>query len=304
MTDIALAHDTSILIIDDEPMCRDIIRHMLDGDDILLLEAESIETAWQMLSENFLLQIDLILLDRKLPDGDGLDLIPRLRTLPSLQGVPIIIQSGLSSPEDIEAGMKQGAYHYLEKPYQRDMLRTLIRIAVKEWREHRYLTARATELGAGSLFLEHAEFRIRTLEDVRHVTPFIAQFFPRPDSAVIGLSELLINAVEHGNLDIDYRKKGELLETNSWASEIQRRQALPQYRTRTVHILLERQESRIQATITDEGSGFTWQEFDTLDESRMFDLHGRGILLARMNCFDGVTFHEKGNVVRCWSNVD
>lgn len=304
MTDLAFEHNTTLLIIDDEPISRTLIQHMLEDDEIVLLEADSIDSAWEMLSGNLLLQIDLILLDRKLPDGDGLDLIPRLRTLRSLDGVPVIIQSGLTSPEDIQAGMAQGAYHYLEKPYRRDMLRTLIRIAVKEWREHRQLTERAMELVAGSHFLDSAEFNIRTLADVQNVTPFIAQFFPRPANAVIGIAELLINAVEHGNLEIDYDMKGELLNNNCWSSEVQRRLSLPQYRNRQVHISLERLDDRVQITITDEGRGFTWSDFDVLSETRMFDLHGRGILLARSNCFDGVTFYDKGNVVCCWSAID
>lgn len=304
MTDLALAKNTTLLIIDDAPLWRNLIRHMLDNDAIVLLEAESIDSAWKMLSGNLILQIDLILLDRKLPDGDGLELMTRLKTLQSLKCVPVIIHSELSSPEDIQACMEQGAYHYLEKPYRRDMLRTLIRIAVKEWREHRELTEMAMELSAGSHFLDSANFHVRTPADVRLITPFIAQFFPHPKNAVIGISELLINAIEHGNLEIDSDMTDEFLNNNSRSIEVQRRLSLPEYQNRKVHIRLDRFDDRIQLTITDEGSGFTRSDLGAPPETQRFDLHDWRILLAQSNCFDHLAFHGKGNVVCCWSAIN
>lgn len=304
MTDIALEHNTTLLVIDDEPLYRNLIRHMLKNDGIVLLEADSIDRAWEMLSKNLIVQIDLILLDRNLPDGDGLDLIPRLKTLPSLNGIPVIIQSRTSSPEDILACMAQGAYHYLEKPYRRDMLRTLIRIAVKEWREHQHNTERAMEIRVGLHYIDLAEFHVRTPADVRQVTPFIAHFFPRPENAAIGITELLINAVEHGNLGIDYNIEGYVLNNHSFSSEVQRRLSLPEYQNRKVNIRLERIDDRVQLTITDDGRGFTRSDIGAQSETRPFDLHDRGNLLTQSNCFDHVEFQDNGNLVRCWSTIN
>ena len=55
--------------------------------------------------------------------------------------------------------------------------------------------------------LEKARFRFRTLEDARTLAFLIANCFPEPQVAVYGLNELLINAVEHGNLGITFAEK-------------------------------------------------------------------------------------------------
>jgi anti-sigma regulatory factor (Ser/Thr protein kinase) len=67
-----------------------------------------------------------------------------------------------------------------------------------------------------------------------------------------------------------------------------------------VHIHLEQHPERIALTIRDEGMGFDWRGFETLSEDRLFDLHGRGIALAK-NAFDGLAYSSPGNVVTCWS---
>ena len=300
MTNIHLDTATMVLVIDDDPLCRTMIRHMLEPDDVVVIETESIDGSWKMLKENSLVNFDLILLDRNLPDGDGIDLLPRLRKLPGLKHVPVIIQSGLISSIDVEKGMAAGAYHYLEKPYRRDMLRALTAIAVREGREHRFMTSKIEKTSDAFVFMGHSDFEIQTLDDARVLTPFLASLFPEPENAFVGIIELLINAIEHGNLEIDYKCKSELLEQNNWLSETKRRLSLPAYRDRKVRIYLEQHPDRIALSIHDEGMGFDWRGFETLSEDRLFDLHGRGIALAK-NTFDGLTFSATGNVVTCWS---
>lgn len=303
MSDISLNPGTVIFVVDDDPLCQLMIRNMLDPDDVLLVEADSLKAAWHLLEDNSAVSVDLVLLDRSLPDGDGLELLPRLRELPGMANVPVIVQSGLTGPEDVAAGMQMGAYHYLEKPYRRDMLRTLIRVAVRESRERRNLLAQMSRANDGMIFMTGVEFQLRTIADVRSLTPYLAQLFPNPENAVVGISEMMFNAVEHGNLEIDYALKGELLQKNRWMQEVERRLALPEYRQRTVRVRLDRLDDRVELTIRDEGAGFDWEKYESLSEERMFDLHGRGIVLARNLCFTGVEYRGTGSEVRCWVAV-
>jgi DNA-binding response OmpR family regulator len=300
MTDTYLDAATMILVVDDDPLCRTMIRHMLEPDDVVVIETESIAKTWEVLKENSLVNFDVILLDRNLPDGDGIELLPRLRELPGLKHVPVIIQSGLASSVDVTKGMAAGAYHYLEKPYRRDMLRALTQIAVREGRERRFLTSKIEKANDALGFMRNSNFEIKTLDDARVLTPFLARLFPEPENASVGIVELLINAIEHGNLEISYECKSKLLEQNNWLNETTRRLSLPAYRDRKVHIHLEQHPERIALTIRDEGMGFDWRGFETLSEDRLFDLHGRGIALAK-NAFDGLTYSSPGNVVTCWS---
>ena len=300
MSNIKQENATMVLVVDDDPICRTMIRHMFEPDDVVVIETDCIEDAWKVLKENSLVNFDVILLDRNLPDGDGIDLLPRLRMLPGLKHVPVIIQSGLVNSDDVSKGMAAGAYHYLEKPYRREMLRALTRIAVREGREHRFLTSKIENASDALVFMRNSDFEIQTLDDARTLTPFLARMFPEPENASIGIVELLINAIEHGNLEIGYEYKGKLLEQNNWLSETTRRLSLPAYQDRKVHIHLERHDDRIALTIRDEGMGFDWRGFETLSENRLFDLHGRGIAIAN-KIFDGLTYSAPGNIVTCYS---
>lgn len=302
MTDIQLEAATMVLVVDDDSLCRTVIRHMFEPDNVVVIETESIKETWHLLRENSLVKFDVILLDRNLPDGDGLDLLPRLRKLPGLEHVPVIIQSGVASAVDVAKGMTAGAYHYLEKPYRRDMLRALTQVAVREGREHRFLRSKIEKESKALVFMKNSNFEIQTLDDARVLTPFIARLFPDPENASVGIIELLINAIEHGNLDIGYECKSELLEQNNWLSEITRRLPLQPYRDRKVRVHLEQRPDRMTLTISDEGRGFDWHEFDMLTAERLFDLHGRGIALAR-SAFDGLRYSAPGNVVTCWSTL-
>lgn len=303
MPDFHLDRGTVVLVIDDDPLFRTAIKRMLEPEDVVVIETETVATTWSLLRDNTAVNLDAILLDRTLPDGDGLSLLPRLRELPGTKHVPVIVMSGLVSPEDVTEGMRHGAYYYLPKPLRSEMLRTVLQVAVREARERRHLLAQMARLSDGLVFMSSASFEIRTIGDAETLTPFLASMFANPESAAIGIAELLINAVEHGNLEIGYELKSRLVVRHAWLREIERRLALPAYRKRTVAVRLERFDDRVEITIRDSGQGFAWQDYQSISEERMFDVHGRGIAMARYMCFDGIEYQGSGNVVRCWSNL-
>ena len=67
----------------------------------------------------------------------------------------------------------------------------------------------------------------RTLDSARDIATVLANAFPQPKRVVIGLTELLVNAVEHGNLGITYEEKSRLREAEKWESEVDARLADP-----------------------------------------------------------------------------
>lgn len=302
MSDINLNRGTVVLVVDDDPLFRKVIQRMLEPEGVLIIETESIDATWQLLCDNTAVNIDAILLDRGLPDGDGLSLLPRLHGVPSLKNVPVIVQSGLVSAEDVADGMSNGAFYYLQKPLRAEMLRTVLQVAIRESRARRNLISQAARINDALVYLSSASFEVRTIGDIETLTPFLASMFDNPDSAAIGIAELLINAVEHGNLEIGYELKSKLIARHAWLQEVERRIALPGYRKRTVRVELARLDDRVEITVRDAGRGFDWRNYETISEERMFDAHGRGIAMARYMCFDGVEYQGSGNVVRFWSN--
>ena len=120
---------------------------------------------------------------------------------------------------------------------------------------------------------------------------------PDPDKVVPGISELLINAIEHGNLNIGYTEKSRLKHSGMWEKEIAHRLTRPDYKDKMVAVAFRKQDKMITITIRDEGNGFDWSDYLEFHPERMFDYNGRGIAMAKVYSFDEIKYSDKGNVV-------
>ena len=81
------------------------------------------------------------------------------------------------------------------------------------------------------------------------------------------------------------------------AVQIERRLRDRDYAERFATLELERRADRVEFTITDMGAGFDWHAYLELHPSRVMDLHGRGIAIARRVCFEELRYQGWGNVV-------
>ena len=146
--------------------------------------------------------------------------------------------------------------------------------------------------------LEMRHFKINSFGEVMDMSDELAKAFPLPDQAKIGIYELLLNALEHGNLELGYERKTELLRLGKWEEEIQSRLLLPQYRERYVDIKLITNDNSCSLSIKDQGKGFRWKHYITSMASGIKP-NGRGLLIA-FNCnFDHIKFNDIGNEVTC-----
>lgn len=106
-----MKYSQKILILDDEEALRMIIAQRLRRKGYEILEAGTAAEGITALKENLL---DAVLLDIKLPDGDGLTLLPKIKQLqPDLQ---VVMLTGNGTIESAIEAMKLGAYDYLTKP--------------------------------------------------------------------------------------------------------------------------------------------------------------------------------------------
>jgi DNA-binding response OmpR family regulator len=80
-----------VLIVDDDPDVRLLLTTVLLGDQWDIRSCGTTDTAWLHMLDR---APQLVLLDRELPDGDGLDVLARMRAEPALQAVPVILTSG------------------------------------------------------------------------------------------------------------------------------------------------------------------------------------------------------------------
>lgn len=120
---------------------------------------------------------------------------------------------------------------------------------------------------------------------------------PDPDDVSTGLYELIVNAVEHGNLGIGYEEKSRLLDYNQWEQEVRDRLALDIYADRYVTIKVQSPSDEINFVIKDQGDGFECEEYLDFSTERATDCHGRGIAVANMVCFDHLQYQGNGNEV-------
>ncbi|MGL4368306.1 MAG: ATP-binding protein [Spirochaetota bacterium] len=119
------------------------------------------------------------------------------------------------------------------------------------------------------------------------------------DTLHVSIREILINAIEHGNLAVSYAEKTEAMDNDSYFEFIRERQKDPLYRARHVNVEFSIDENALTCTITDDGDGFDHRKImDDQAKSaneRLLE-HGRGLYIAN-NFFDEVSFSEKGNQV-------
>ena len=125
----------------------------------------------------------------------------------------------------------------------------------------------------------------------------------RNDERCSQAAELLLNAVEHGNLGISYAEKSRLLDANTWEQAVEDRLADPVFGHRTASVSVSRDGSAVTFVIRDQGEGFDWTDYLDFDPERAFDAHGRGIAMARQASFDEVEFLGNGNTVRARLNA-
>lgn len=287
-----------LLVVEDEAILRDILVETLSEYGYAVEVAETGAEALRVL-ESHAKTLDAILLDRLLPDMDGLGLLPRIKRNPALAHVPVIIQTSLTSPEDVAAGLNAGAYYYLTKPFPPEMLLSIVRAAVRDRLEYLDLQGRIRHAEGIMRHLVRGEFSFRTQSEARDLAALVAHAAPEPSRVVLGLTELMLNAVEHGNLAITYAEKSRLIAEEALADEVERRLSDSPYCDRTARLFLTRSPDAVEFLVQDEGVGFNWRPFLEMAPERAFDTHGRGIAMSRLLSFDHLEYRGRGNEVVC-----
>lgn len=294
-----IINEWRLLVVDDEPLNLEIITEFLDDPIYRLDLALDAEQALEKLEAPGN-AYDLIVLDRLLPGISGIDLLTRIKAAPRFRRIPVIMQTAASSPQQMREGIEAGADYYLTKPYQPKALLAIIRAALADSELQRAndsaLAQKQQQLEALRLMTQ-AEFHFATLADIHDLAALLSALCPEPEAALIGLSELLLNAVEHGNLGISYGEKSRLQIDGGWAEEVARRLALPECRGRVATVGFVRDAGEIRFSIADQGSGFDWREFLEINPKRAFDPNGRGIAMARRVSFSKLEYRGCGNQV-------
>lgn len=289
-----MAH--TILVVDDETHMRELLVEFLEPEGYTVVCAEDGAAAWELLNRRDT-RFDVLVTDRNMPNMNGLELLGKIKQDDHFRHLPVIFQTACSARDEVVEGLNAGVYYYLAKPYDRKVLVALIQSAIEDSRQYNLLEEEVCKLGQALSMMRSCQFRYRTLAETRSLVPLLSRLSCDPGRVGYGLSELLVNAVEHGNLGITYQEKGELVTTGTWEQEVERRVDLPENRDKYVDVELTCHPGQTIFTITDMGNGFKPEKFLEFDPERALDVHGRGIALSRRMSFDSLEYRGCGNQV-------
>jgi DNA-binding NtrC family response regulator len=121
----------TVLIVDDEELVRWSLRERFVRDGYKVVEAGTAAGAIERLTP----ATDLVLLDYRLPDGDGLTTLRRIKEI--TPDTPVILMTAFSTVENAVEAMKHGAYHYLNKPFNLDDVSAMVENALETSRLRR-----------------------------------------------------------------------------------------------------------------------------------------------------------------------
>lgn len=293
----------NILAIDDQEDDLEIINHILEQNKSYNMYcAKSAIEALDILNKA---KIDIILLDKMMPVMDGFSFLRRIKSKKQTKDIPIIMQTASTDDNDLTQAIDSGVYWYLTKPFKHNLLRSIVNSAARHIECEKRSVAQInhqksiqSRLDLGIKNFSKMNFRIRTLDECYNIVQVISACYPQPSEVLNACSELIVNAIEHGNLAIDYNEKNRLMLSDKWIDEINYRQSLEQNKHKYVDIELRKNKNKIELIITDQGEGFSPEEFLELEPSRAHMANGRGIYIANLT-FDELKYNNKGNQVKC-----
>jgi two-component system KDP operon response regulator KdpE len=176
----------AVLVVEDDRDIRDVLRASLAAEGFEVLTAVSLSEAAALLDHA---RVDVVVLDLGLPDGDGAELVRRIRRTSSL---PVVVASARHQEAEKIALLDAGADDFLTKPFAVGELLARIRVALR----HRgtSLQPAITRYDAGGLLIDLDAHRVERDGALLHLTPTefrLAACLVRADGRVVTHRQLL-----------------------------------------------------------------------------------------------------------------
>ncbi len=288
----------SILIVDDESVICSILEQRIRlAGGIDVVTAPNGNMALELLGQR---AFDVVLTDICMPGISGIELLREIKS--SWPQTIVMIMSGFADLNDTIQALRLGAVDFMEKPF--DMAKVVDSI------QRLFRRKRLERKQAEALKFQSFEKRVFQIPNDLDVCPVIvAQIIQdlsisafatgvNLEGVRVALNEILFNAIEHGNLEISYKEKTELMEgLGDYPTIIRERAEQSEYVDRQVLLECQYDRRRLRFVITDEGHGFDHSNLpDPTDPENLLSAHGRGILMTQIY-MDSVMYNEKGNRV-------
>jgi len=285
-----------ILVIDDEPAILMMLKDFFIGTGYQVETAEDGEQGLRLFNET---NPDLIFTDIKMPKTNGLQLLESIRR--QNNDVIVIVMTSYGSEDSAIQALELRANNYIRKPMNQKEIIALAR------KYESVIKERTQEQEIIGMFTRRS-FTLKLSNDLNLVSKVADRLMLETVNALdpkiklgvhLGLVELITNAIEHGNLGIDFQETTEIVKREgSTSSLVCERQKDPKYANRKVTIDFYMDQERCEWLIEDEGEGFDINSVPIYDKKDIIMLeHGRGIYLSRLQ-FDSIEYLGRGNQVR------
>ena len=199
---------SKILIVDDEPAIREMLRMALELDGNLCSEAGSAAEAMPLIVDE---RPDLILLDWMMPEVSGLELLRRLKRDESLKEIPVIMLTAKTEEQNAVNGLEGGADDYISKPFRPRELLARIKAVLRRSETD----AAGEQLQFGGLVLDPLGHRVYIDEQLVSMGPTeykLLKFFMSHPERVYSRGQLLDQVwgnnvyVEERTVDVHIRR--------------------------------------------------------------------------------------------------
>jgi two-component system nitrogen regulation response regulator NtrX len=179
-----------LLIVDDEPNIRRMLRVLLESEGYGVREAGSAEAALTDVRQH---PPEAVLLDLALPGVSGLAALPQL--MEAAPGVPVVMMSGRASLHDAVEATRLGAFHFIEKPLTPEAVLLTLAGALEVSRARALTRALREELGPDVELIGRTPQMVRVRELVHRVAPTDSRVLITGES---GTGKELVAAAIHG----------------------------------------------------------------------------------------------------------
>jgi DNA-binding response OmpR family regulator len=241
-----------------------------------------------------LLTPDVVLTDRFTSDAAGMRLIRHIRAHYPFCSIILMAEEG--NEAGVLEALRAGAVDYLRKPLIPEELAESLDRAIHA------IPTTVDDVPA----LELLDYRLTIDTDVAWVEATVswlmqttAKMLPESQRLHVraALIELIVNAIEHGSLEICSRDKREALARDQYEALVEARRQDPRFTGRKVVACAsyDKGAGKIRYSVSDEGKGFQWRSLlDRSNEAcRSQEANGRGLFLVRA-FFPDLTYNEAG----------
>ena len=291
-----------VLIIDPDVALQEILGEILKNR-FRIFTANSIEESKAIMGGE---DPHLIFIDLVLPGEDAIQYIER--TKKSKTNTQFIVITDNATVENAVTALRNGALDFLKKPFEIDDIARIVEkfFSLTANREADY-DIYSSIIAESRTFELPTDFSIIStfMSEIMHIISRFTGVDKKTTLTIrLSLYEMLVNAMEHGNLEINYEMKKNLLEeVADYQRFLQERASEEPFANRKVRVSYTYDTKSLTFTIDDEGKGFDVSKVPNPHASENLErLNGRGIFISRVN-MTKVTYNEKGNSVTLYKEL-